>query len=152
MKSLTPPILALLAAALMTGCASGPKFNEVRQSLPQVPEGQGRLFVYRTAVFGAAVQPAIRVNGEKVGNAKPKGFTFTDRPPGEYRIETKTEVARHVDVPLAAGQTKYIRLDPTMGVMIGRIVPKLIDNQKAESEIRSCHYMGDAPAETAANP
>lgn len=46
----------------------------------------GRIYVYRTAAFGAAVQPKVRLNEEVIGKAVPKGFFYVDRPIGEYTL------------------------------------------------------------------
>ena len=40
--------------------------------------------------MGAAVQPDIKLNGEKVKTAKPHGFYFMDRDPGNYEVTAAT--------------------------------------------------------------
>ena len=37
--------LALAATALVAGCASGPKFAEVSQSMPKLKDGEGRVAI-----------------------------------------------------------------------------------------------------------
>src|SRR5207249_10033828 len=87
-----------VAAALLlvlSGCATGAKYTEVASTLPPLAPSQGRIYFYRPSAFGAAVQPDINLNSQKVGTAKPHGFYFVDRPPGNYEVtaapDTDTE-------------------------------------------------------------
>lgn len=133
--------LCLLAPALV-GCASGPKYSQVRSTLPPLPADNGRIYFYRTAVVGAAVQPAVKLNGEKVGIAKAKGFFFVDSPPGNFEVETSTEVKRLLSLTLEEGQTRYVRLNVSMGFFVGHVYPELVETQVGEKEIVKCSYMG----------
>ena len=67
---LTAGCLAILAA----GCASGPKYSEYRCTVPAPSQGSGRIWFYRPSAVGAAVQPAVKLDGQQVGNAVPHGF------------------------------------------------------------------------------
>ena len=68
--------MAVVGATLLAGCAtSGPKFSEMATSMSAAAKpGTGRIYFYRTAVLGAAVQPEVRLNGEVVGTAVPRGL------------------------------------------------------------------------------
>jgi len=68
-------VAILTGALLLTACASGPKFADVKSSIPPLAEDKARIYFYRPgSMGGAAVQPSILLNGEKVGNSKPGGF------------------------------------------------------------------------------
>ena len=139
-------ILALLTitccASLLPGCATGPKFSEVKSSLPPLAQENGRMYFYRTTALGAGVQPAVKLNGEKIGTAKPQGFFYADRPAGNYEIETSTEVKRRLSLTLDKSQTRYVRLNMAMGFFVGHVYPELVDDQTGEKEIRGCKYTG----------
>jgi len=126
----------------MTGCASGPRYSALHSSETPVPAGDGRIYIYRKAVLGAAVQPDVRVNGEVVGSAVPGGYFFIDRPAGNYQITTTTEVERTLSLTLDPAQVRYVRLNIGMGFFVGHVWPELIDNQEAEQAIQSCHFVG----------
>lgn len=64
----------------------------------------GRIFIYRTALLGAAVQPEVKVNAQVVGRAVPNGFFYVDRAAGPYSINTTTEVDRSLSLTLDKGQ------------------------------------------------
>ncbi|TAK94246.1 MAG: DUF2846 domain-containing protein [Verrucomicrobia bacterium] len=143
MKLLKVLVLPAIAAMLVTGCASGPRYNEVKASFPPLPAEKGRIFFYRTAVLGAGVQPSVKLNDTPVGSAKPKGFFYVDRPPGDYRVETSTEVSRRLSLTLEAGQTRYVRLNMAMGFFVGHVWPELVENATGELELVGCSFAPD---------
>jgi hypothetical protein len=105
-------------------------------------EGQGRIFIYRTIVLGAAVQPSVKVNDAVVGSAVPKGFFYVDRPAGNYTISTETEVERTLSLTLAPGQVRYVRLSISIGFFVGHVYPELVDDAEAKEDIAGCHLTG----------
>lgn len=138
---------SVVAAVLLAGCAaSGPKLSEMRSSMPQLKADQGRIFFYRnSSMFGAAMQPAILLNGRIVGESKPGGFFFVDDAPGNKEVAATTEVERKLTFTLERGQTRYVRTAVGMGVMVGRVYPELVDTDTGEKEIQETSYVG-APA------
>jgi hypothetical protein len=153
MKTLSRILTIVFVAFLFSGCAtSGPKFSELRTSMPELAADTGRIYIYRTTVMGAAVQPKVVVNGEEVGKAVPKGFFYLDGPTGNYEIKTSTEVKRKLSLTLEGGQTRYVRLNISMGFLVGHVYPELVENEVGESEIQKCRYTGtqSTPTEKAA--
>ena len=138
--------LTVFSMIFLTSCASGVSFTKLNPSLNPEIAKSGRIFFYRvTGMGGAAIQPAIMLNGEKVGKSIPQGFFFLDRPPGEYTITTSTEVKRKVSFVLDENQTRYIRFNISMGFFVGHVYGELVDNDVAEKEIKKCKYT--APGE-----
>jgi hypothetical protein len=135
--------VAVVVGGLLSGCATGAKYGEVASTFPTLGASQGRIYFYRPSAFGAAVQPDIRLNGEKVGTAKPHGFYFVDRAPGNYEVAAATETEKKLTFTLAPREERYVRLKIQMGVMVGRIVPELVDKAEAESELKSLAYIPD---------
>jgi hypothetical protein len=134
MNRLASLALTLVFMAL-SGCASGPAYKTVSASFPPIPSGSVRIFFYRTSTMGAAVQPDVKLNGEKVGSAVPGGFFFVDRPPGDYQVSTTTELKKTLTFHADAGQTRYVKLSISMGLMVGHVYPELIEPQQAQTEI-----------------
>lgn len=129
--------------ALLSACASGPKYEEVHATFPDMGPKNGRIFFYRQAVFfGDGVQPAVKLNGQTVGAALPDGFFFVDRPPGDYEVLTSTEVDERLTFTLAQGQTRYVKLTIQMGIIVGRVVPTLVDEQEGKSALAGLSYTG----------
>ena len=141
-KILQFTVLMVGTILLGTGCAhTGPKFADT--PIPALSAGQGRIFVYRKGtMFGAAVQPKVRLNEERVGKSVPGGFFYVDRDPGEYKISSATEVEESTMLSLKAEQTNYVRMNIQMGIVIGRIVPELVDSSVGEKQIQKCRFTG----------
>ena len=132
----------LLLTVLLAGCAtSGATYSQMQATLAPPPAGDGRIFIYRTIVFGAAVQPSVKVNGEVVGSAVPRGFMYLDRPAGNYTISTETEVTRTLSLTLAPGQIRYVRLNIAMGFFVGHVWPELVSDDEGKSDIGECHLI-----------
>ena len=138
----------MIAVALLTaGCATGVKYESMKGSTPTVKESDGRIYFYRNAsMFGAAIQPAISLNGAEVGSSKPGGFFYVDRPIGDYKASAATEVERSLSFTLGAREIKYIKTSPSFGVLVGRINFELVDPAVAESELVGLSYTGQEQA------
>ena len=139
----TAALVGVAASLLLSACAtSGLKFNEMGTTLTAPNSEMGRIYFYRTALIGAAVQPEVRLNGEKVGKAVPNGFFYVDRPAGNYQVVTETEVEKKLTFTLDAGQIRYVRLNISMGIWVGRVYGELVDEDKGRSEIADMRYVG----------
>lgn len=138
--------LAFVAAAtvLVAGCAAtGIKHSEMAASMPKLKAGEGRIYFFRpSSMIGAALQPEVRLNGRVVGQSKPGGFFFVDRPAGSYVAATATETEKSVSFALQAGETKYVRTYMSMGVALWRANLELVDANKANAELDSLAYTG----------
>lgn len=139
----------IVASLLLSACASGTKFSEMAASMPAATPEMGRIYFYRTALIGTAVQPDVKLNGEVVGKAVPNGFFYADRPAGNYQVATETEVERKLTFTLEPGQVRYVRLNMAMGLLIGRVYGELVDEPKGREEIADMRYTGTG---TAAKP
>ncbi|CAB3742803.1 hypothetical protein LMG1866_05784 [Achromobacter ruhlandii] len=112
------------AALLLAGCA-GPRHGEIASQIPPIEAGNGRIYIYQLAqADGAnAAEPAILIDGRKVGRSKPGRFFFVDRPAGAHTLATahyKRSARPALPVPLEAGQTRYVRTDIVAGAQVLR--------------------------------
>lgn len=143
-------IVLTLAATILTGCAAtGPKYSSLSNTLPTLGADKGRIYFYRESGFiGGGLQPNIRLNEVVVGESKPGGFFFVDQSPGQYSAATKTEVDNSVDFSLDAGERKYIKTSISMGLLVGHVSPKVMDEEQAQKEMQNLSYIGSAVATT----
>lgn len=144
MRSAMKLCLILALAALIGGCAtSGPKVAELPATKMAPPAGEGRIYIYRTALYGAAVQPEVKVNGVVVGRAVPNGFFYVDRKPGNYEITTTTEVERKLSLTLEPGQIRYAKLNLSLGFVVGHVYAELMESDVAAKEMADLRYTGN---------
>lgn len=142
MKTILNFLVIICLATIATGCATGPKFSEVKNSIGDLNPKEGRIYLYRTTTLGAALQPQIKVNGEPVGKSVAKGFMFIDREPGNYEIMTSTEVDRKLSLTLEKGQTRFVKFNVSMGFFAGHVYPDIVEKEIGETEIQQCSYTG----------
>ena len=73
----------LIVTLFLGGCATkGPSFSELAPSINELPSNAGRIYLYRTTIFGAALQPEVKINNEVVGKSIARGFFYVDKEPG----------------------------------------------------------------------
>ncbi len=143
MKNMMKIFMVGFVFVVFTGCATtGPKFMELSQQHTQIPSNTGRIYFYRTAILGAALQPDVKVNGDPVGSAVPNGFFYVDLKPGNYEIMTSTEVDRKLSLTMEKAQTRYVRLNVSMGFFVGHVYPELIDPDEGKKDMQNLHYTG----------
>lgn len=139
--------LAAATALVLAGCASGVKHADMASSIPSIGAGQGRVYFFRSSsMVGAALTPDIRLNGTVVGESKPGGFFYVDRPAGNYVASASTETEKTLSFTLQAGETKYVRSSISMGLLVGRAVLDLETPEKARAELSSLAYIGKTAA------
>jgi hypothetical protein len=145
MKLYRTLLLACTTTLLVAGCASGPQYREMAASIPTLASDQGRVYFFReSSIFGATLQPDIKLNGQVVGRSTPGGFFYVDEPAGDYTAATRTEVERTVSFSLHAGETRYVRTTVGMGILIGHVTPTLEDGESATKTIADLKYTGPA--------
>lgn len=136
-------IAAALVALSLGACASGREFAEVASSIPKLSPQNGRIYFYRNNDYpGWAIQPSIHLNDEVVGKSQPGGFFYVDRPEGDYRVSTTTEVTNTVSFHLAKNETKYIKTGIGMGIFVGRIKPEIVYPEQGRSDLNDMKYIG----------
>jgi hypothetical protein len=132
--------LLVATMLLVAGCATGPKYSEMKSKIAPPAAGQGRVFVYRDSSLGAAITPKVTINGKVVGVSRGNGFFYVDLPPGEYRLAAETEVERSLSFSLAAGETKYVSASMSLGLFVGRLNFDLVNQAAGEQALESLAY------------
>lgn len=143
MRSKIGALPLVFAGFLLASCASPRGLDEPPLRLPALKPGHGRVYFTRPGdLVGVAIQPEIRMNKEVVGRSVPGGFSYVDRPPGQYSVTTATEVENAVTFQLAAGETKYIKTTVTPGILVGRVTPTLEFPEQGRSDVNRLRYVG----------
>jgi hypothetical protein len=130
---------AAIASIMLVGCASGPKFSDYRRTAPPCSAGQGRIWFYRPSAFGAAVQPAVRMDGRVVGRAVPHGFFSADTTPGPHEVSAATEWTHTTKIIVKPNCENYVQLNMMMGLLVGHVVPEEVPPEKALRKMEGLH-------------
>jgi Flp pilus assembly protein TadG len=135
---------AAAAALALAGCAAtGAKYDQVAASMPALKANEGRIYFMRdTGVWGAALRPDIKLNGQVVGTSQQSGFFYVDRPAGNYTVTAATETEKTLTFALAAGETKYVRSYMTVGVLVYRVNLELRDPASGKAMLAGLSYTG----------
>ena len=111
-------IAAFVAGALLlSGCASGPKFQDTSFAEPELE--QSRIFFYRPSSFSYAIKPEISIDGVVVGKSEAKGFFFVDVDEGTYTINTHNKDKYSVSVSTFNEKVVYIKVKMRVGFLAG---------------------------------
>lgn len=133
-------LAALGAATVLTGCA-GPRYGDVAAKISALEPGEGRIYFYqpKTSNGDKVPHPAILVDNARVGKSKAGHFFFVDRSAGTLEVITATDRKERKDplvVPLAAGQTQYVRVDVAGGKQVLRLEQSPDAAQQALADLR----------------
>ena len=136
-------ILAVLGFWIAAGCAPvGPTYVETSVTAPAPKPGMGRIYFYTPKVrFGSNVQPQINLNGALVGFAVPNGFFYVDRPAGRYEATGVTAADGRIELPLAAGETKYVRAFAPSAFSVNAIHFLLVPPTEGRADMTSLIYV-----------
>ena len=70
--------MVALGALALAACATGKNVTESPEAQVPLAPGKARIAVYRTGILGAAVQPAVSVDGRKTGSCTPNGVFYVE--------------------------------------------------------------------------
>jgi hypothetical protein len=133
----------LLIAFALVGCATGPKYAEVKNSIPILSADKGRIFFYRSnSMIGGGIQPNVNLNGAVVGESKPGGFFYVDVQPANYEVSLTSEVEKKLTFAIGMKQERCVRMSVGLGVLVYRVHPELVEPATCETEIQDLSYTG----------
>ncbi|RKP50699.1 DUF2846 domain-containing protein [Trinickia fusca] len=147
-------IAAIIAILALGACAHGESYKKVSRSAPKLVADEGRIYFYRRSneLPGEVTQPAIMLDGKKVGSAKPRGFFYVDVPAGQHTVSIRTEVEKTLSLTVESGEVAYVSEQLSKGSASGRMVPKLVDRRTARRQLKRLHYDGNGNAADTVRP
>ena len=103
---------------------------------PELSGAPGRIYFYRASIIGTVLQPDVLLNGKAVGKIVPKAYFYVDRPPGTYQVSSTMKDTRSLTFTLQPGQTAYVEVNVIPGIVGGRIIPLLVDENEAKDTLK----------------
>lgn len=132
-----------LLASILTGCAaSGPLYNDYRQSVSDVGNSKARLVLYRTgeSMIASARSFRARLDGEVVGYVDHKGFNVFDVEPGAHLLQgdiADSVGACNLNFEAVAGKTHYFEVTPRQSSLVAGVTFGFV-GQAIESAGKTC--------------
>jgi len=138
-------LFALASFAFLAGCSTpvGTNYTAMSVSLPAIKPGEGRIFFYTPSVrFGGDVQPELKLNGTLLGFAVPSGFFYVDRPAGRYEATGKFAADGRIEIPLAAGESRYVRAFAPSAFSVNAVHFLLVPATEGQADMAGLVYSG----------
>jgi hypothetical protein len=135
-------LASLCCLSVVAGCATGPDFKTYSSNVPPPKEGESRVWFYRPSkMLGSAVQPIVYINDTPIAKAQPGSFFYADKGPGTYELRCTTEWADKAVLTVIQNQVCYVRLSLLPGLFVGHVLPKVVPEKDALSEIQNCRLI-----------
>jgi hypothetical protein len=127
----------------LVGCASTVsevKLSEVRDSVPRLKAGRGRVYFYTSMNLGIS-NPEIHVNDAFIGHVKGGTVFFVDLRPGHYTVDAGGDMDQ-ADFTLDTGDTRYVKFGRTVA-LIGSMAPEVVSRSQGQDEIQDLSFDED---------
>lgn len=133
--------VVLLAAAVMTGCASVNMASKEESSKAKefsAPSaGNSGLYVYRNSFVGKALKKDIWVDGKCLGESAPDVFFYTEVEGGKsHKVETESEFSPNaLEVIVETGKNYFVRQFIKLGAFVGGADLELIPEEQGKTDV-----------------
>jgi hypothetical protein len=123
-------LLGLCGAAVLSGCATAPTPDAMRQAVinfdvPKKPEnGMAMVYVVRPSGLGGAIRFNVFVDDQEapseVGYTRGGQYIYFNVTPGNHKLYSKAENWADAEISVKAGDIVYIHQEPSMGFIMAR--------------------------------
>lgn len=83
------------------------------------------------------------IDEQAIGTSVAKGFSYSDRAPGQHVVSLTTEWKHKDTVTVVRGHPSFVRSHVTMGAFVGHVIPTAVSSAEAEGEIQNCKLVTD---------
>ena len=121
---------AIVMAALMTGCASGPSIESMKAEaaayqLPKMPAAdKAMVYVVRPSGLGGLIRFNVFVDDQEaaseMGYTRSSQYIYFQVSPGPHKIYSKAENWAEASIQPKAGEVIFIQQEPSMGLIMAR--------------------------------
>lgn len=132
---------AVMAATLLTGCASVPKASpelDARAKTFAVAPGKANIYLYRNESMGGAVKMDVSLDGKAMGQTSAQTYFMFEVAPGKHIIASRAENEVMQEVIAQAGKNYFIWQEVKMGVMYARNKLNLVDEATGRAGVAEC--------------
>lgn len=133
--------VSLLAALVLTGCASVPmasKSADAQAKLFEPSTDKAVVYIYRNESMGAAIKMPLLIDGQAAGDTASKTYLRKELAPGQHTIVSKSEVDATLNLDVKAGQTYFVWQEIKMGMFAARSALHEVDESKGKAGVQQC--------------
>jgi hypothetical protein len=138
----TVSLLALCAAALMSGCASvnmasTEEMAKAKQFNPP-SAGHAGVYIYRNSgIVGAALKKDLWIDGQCVGESARDVFFYTEVEGGKtHKVETQSELSPNgLELMFDSGKNYFIRQFIKIGLFVGGADLEQVSEEQGKKDI-----------------
>ncbi|WP_018610735.1 DUF2846 domain-containing protein [Uliginosibacterium gangwonense] len=137
-------ICVFLAALAITGCVSVPpqiqgtkatsKQDSYAKTFPKRAD-KATVYIYRANYVGKIFFLTVSANDIQVGGIPGYGFFALELPSGSYTLKTKADKDAELKIDVAAGNSYYIWLDMSFGMLMGNPDFRIVNEKEAQPVI-----------------
>jgi hypothetical protein len=138
----------LLAALLLTGCASVPMASVEQDTQAKaftVKSDESNIYLFRNESMGAAVKMDVVLDGKPVGQTVAKSYMKFEVKPGQHTLISKSEDDDVLNVNTEAGKNYFVWQEVKMGMLYARSLLHLSDEQTGKAGVLECKLIEGAP-------
>ena len=135
------PVAALLAAFLVSGCASvdmasSEASSSAKQFDPPSP-GHAGVYIYRNSFAGKGLKKDIWIDGECIGESAPDVFFHTEVEGDKHHaIDTESEFSpNRLELMFEAGKNYFIRQFIKIGLFVGGAGLEQVPDEQGKEDI-----------------
>ena len=133
---LSQSLSIIITGLLAMSCATGVSYETFESNLGPIPDGHGRVFVYRLERGdGERISTAIRASGLPIGRSVQGGFFVADLTAGTHLLTATRNTERSLAVRVSEGETYYVRAEVDYSPASFRWDLVLVPEQAALEEI-----------------
>lgn len=144
MRKITIILIGLFV--FISGCLSTGGIPIAREEIPVLSGEKGRVIFYRTRMtFGSGMQPAIFLDGKKVGVSASGTAFYVDVRPGKHLVSIAkilySGAEGGVGFEIQANEVVYIRTWTGGGSLAGRTDAGVMDTATAEGHVKGIKFL-----------
>jgi Protein of unknown function (DUF2846) len=135
------PVIAMVLAALVTGCASVPMASVEADSAAKVYKtepGKANVYIYRNEAMGSAVKLPVLIDDRAVGDTVAKTYILKQVEPGDHIITSKSETDSKLALSAVAGSNYFIWQEVKMGMWAAGSELHLVDEAIGKAGVAEC--------------
>lgn len=137
-------LVLVVAASLLTGCASVPMASPERDAQAKsfaVQPDKSNIYLYRNESMGAAVKMDVVLDNNPVGKTVAKSYMKLEVAPGQHTIVSKAENDDVLNINTEAGKNYFVWQEVKMGILYARNLMHLTDEQTGKAGVLECKLL-----------